>query len=182
MFSTLFGKKKLKEEKIAQVFVNTINSTALEGFPTLAEYINDGPDFKESPKISPNQVEWFLYIVFAANLYNLKKFFPSEQLNRMRLLIIDEFIASLEGRSEEETLENINNYEAFIAQLKSPTDELEKVISKAVFYKYGLNRFQIDHFQRLNAPNPVVMKALSDVSQNFVWNWEDVLGKYKLVG
>ncbi len=181
MFSTLFGKKKLKEEKIAQVFVDTINTTAIEGFPTIADFINHESEFTESPQISPKQVEWFLYIVFSANLYNLKKFFPSEQLNRMRLLIIDEFIASLEGRHEDQTLENINNYEAFIGQLKAPTDELEKVISKAIFYKYGLNNFQIDHFKNLNAPNPVVIKTLSEVSSNFIWNWEDVLQKYKLV-
>ncbi len=181
MFSTLFGKKKLKEEKIAQVFVDTINSTAIDGFPTLADYINHETEFKNRPNISPLQVEWFLYIVFAANLYNLKRFFPSEQLNRMRLLIIDEFIASLEGRRADETLANINNYEAFICQLKSPTDEMEKVISKAVFYKYGLNEFQIDHFQKLNAPNPLVVKSLSEITGNFIWNWEDVLQKYKLV-
>jgi len=181
MLSKLFGKKKLKEEKIAQVFVDTINSTALEGFPTLADYINHETEFKVRPNISPKQAEWFLYIVFAANLYNLKRYFPSEQLNRMRLLIIDEFIASLEGRHEDETLENINNYEAFIRQLKTPTDELEKVISKAVFYKYNLNQYQIEHFQKLNAPNPVVVKSLSEVTGNFIWNWEDVLQKYKLV-
>jgi hypothetical protein len=50
-----------------------------------------------------------------------------------------------------------------------------------VFYKYGLNEFQIDHFQKLNAPNPLVVKSLSEITGNFIWNWEDVLQKYKLV-
>ena len=67
----LFGKKRLKEKHVANVFVSTLNELAEKSFPTLAEFLNEVPELKQSPKIKSSQIEWFLYIVFSANLYNL---------------------------------------------------------------------------------------------------------------
>ena len=37
------GKKKLKEQHVANVFVSTINELAEDSFPTLAEFLNEAP-------------------------------------------------------------------------------------------------------------------------------------------
>ena len=87
---SLLGKKKLKEQHVAKVFVGTLNDLAEKTFPTLSEFLNEVPELMESPKIKSNQMEWFLYIVFSTNLYNLQHHFESNQLNRMRILVIDE--------------------------------------------------------------------------------------------
>ena len=179
---SLFGKKRLKEEHVAKVFVNTINDLALQSFPILREYLNEVPELKCSPKIKENQIEWFLYIVFSANLYQLKDHFDIEQHNRLRILIIDEFIESLVDRSHDAVLEQINNYESYLAALdRVERDGIGKIIALAIFQKYGLNECQIDHFQKMHQPNPIIIKAISEITENFIWNWNDILENYKLV-
>lgn len=179
---SLFGKKRLKEEHVSQVFVSTINGLAIDSFPLLCEYLNSVPELKCSPNIKDEQMEWFLYIVFSANLYNLSSSFQGDQLNRMRILIIDEFIESLTGQRHDDVLEQINLYEDYIAALdRVERDELGKIIASAIFQKYGLNEYQIDHFQKMNKPNPTIIKAMSEITDNFIWNWNDLLENYKLV-
>ncbi len=181
MAFSLFGKKRLKEQHVAKVFVGTINELAEETFPTLSEFLNEVPELMQSPKIKPNQIEWFLYIVFSANLYNLKFHFESNQLNRMRILVIDEFIESLSGRDHDLTLEQINNYEDYISGLDRRLDDLPKAIATAIFNKYGMNDCQVDHFQKMNTPNPIIIKSIEDATKNYIWNWSDLLEKYKMV-
>ena len=179
---SFINKKRLKEEHVSKVFVSTINELALESFPILCEYLNEVPELKCSPKIKDNQLEWFLYIVFSANLYHLKEFFTDDQHNRMRILFIDEFIESLLGKNHIDVLEQINNYEEFIASLdRSKDEDLGKIIATALFYKYGLNDCQIEHFQNLNQPNPIIIKSISEITENFIWNWSDFFENYKLV-
>lgn len=178
---SLFGKKRLKEEHVAKVFVNTINDLALESFPILCDYLNEVPELKCSPKIKQDQIEWFLYIVFSANLYHMNGHFDTDQHNRMRILIIDEFIASLVDRNHDQVLEQINNYEDYIAALdRVERDGLGKIIALAIFQKYGLNECQIDHFQKMNTPNPIIIKAIAEITDNFIWNWNDILENYRL--
>lgn len=178
---SFIGKKKLKEQHVAKVFVNTINELAIESFPTLAEFLNDVPELESSPAIKDDQIEWFLYIVFCSNLYNLKSHFEADQLNRMRILVIDEFIESLEGRDHDQTLEHINNYEDYIGGLNRSTGELSKSMATALFNKYGLNTCQVDHFQKINTANPIIIKSIEEATKNFLWNWPDFLEKYKMV-
>jgi hypothetical protein len=179
---SLFGKKRLKEEYVAQVFVSTINGLAIESFPILKDYLNDVPELKCSPEIKEHQLEWFLYIVFSANLYHLKDHFDTDQHNRMRILIIDQFIESLEGRTHDEVLSQINMYEDYLSGLdRSENDGLGRIMALAIFQKYGLNKCQVDHFQKMNQPNPIIIKAISEITDNFIWNWNDLLGNFKLV-
>tara|TARA_Y100000766_G_C18812954_1_gene558978 strand:+ start:591 stop:1139 length:549 start_codon:yes stop_codon:yes gene_type:complete len=181
MLFSLLGKKKLREKHVANVFVGTINELAQKTFPTLSEFLNEAPELMESPKIKPNQIEWFLYIVFSSNLYNLKYHFESNQLNRLRILIIDEFIESLEGREHDLTLEQINNYEEYILSLDVIINDLPKSMATAIFNKYGINNFQIDHFQKINTPNPIIIKSIEEITKNYIWNWPDFFEKYKMV-
>ncbi|MBK21575.1 MAG: hypothetical protein CMP63_04560 [Flavobacteriales bacterium] len=178
---SLLGKKRLKEQHVAKVFVGTLNELAEKTFPTLSEFLNEVPELMESPKIKPNQMEWFLYIVFSTNLYNLQYHFESNQLNRMRILVIDEFIESLEGREHDLTLEQINNYEDYITSLEKTNNDLPKSMATAIFNKYGINNCQLDHFQKINTPNPIIIKSIEEATKNYIWNWTDFLEKYKMV-
>jgi Glu-tRNA(Gln) amidotransferase subunit E-like FAD-binding protein len=181
MSFSIFGKKRLKEHHVAKVLVGTINELAEESFPTLAAFLNEVPELKENPKINSSQIEWFLYIVFSANLYNLKFHFESNQLNRLRILVIDEFIASLEDREHDLTLEQINNYEEYITGIDNKVEDLPKTIATVVFNKFGINNYQVDHFQKINTPNPIIIKSIEDATKNYIWNWAELLEKYKMV-
>lgn len=181
MFSFL-GKKKLREEHVAKVFVGTINELAEKSFPAIADLLNEAPELEKSPNINKANLEWFLFIVFSANLYNLKFYFQADQLNRMRIMVIDEFIESLTGRDHDLSLEHINLYEDFIKGLEKKYADLPKSMALAIFNKYGLNTCQLSHFQKLNEPSPIIIKSIEEVTRNFLWNWNDFLEKYKLVG
>ena len=102
-------------------------------------------------------------------------------MNRLRILIIDEFIESLEGREHDLTLEQINNYEEYILSLDVIINDLPKSMATAIFNKYGINNFQIDHFQKINTPNPIIIKSIEEITKNYIWNWPDFFEKYKMV-
>jgi hypothetical protein len=53
-------------------------------------------------------------------------------------------------------------------------------MSKALFYKYNLNEFQTDYYKKIQAPNPLFLKRMDDIMQNFIWDWTAFLKKYKL--
>ena len=178
----MFGKKRLSEEYVSKVFVSTINGLAEDSFPILRDYLLEVPELECPPKIGENQMEWFLYIVFSANLYNLKEHFNGDQHDRMRILVIDEFISSLVGKSHDLVLDQINSYEDYLAALdRKENDGLAKIIALAIFEKYGLNNCQIEHFQKMNMPNPIIIKSMTEITENFIWNWNDILENYKLV-
>lgn len=176
----IFGKKRLKESHVAKVFVKAINETTVDGYHTIIEFIKEDSHFKTHPSFGPQHFEWFLFITFCTNLKNLKNYFDGDQLFSLRTAIIDEFVKSVEDKSEEEIIELINNYEYFLSTLKVEQDKYAKMIARALFLKFNLTEHQIDHFAQVNEPNPLVMKDLIELTQFFIWNWEDFLEKYKV--
>jgi hypothetical protein len=53
-------------------------------------------------------------------------------------------------------------------------------MSKAVFFKYDLGKHQEAYFRKLNAPNPLFLKRLDDVMENFIWDWDHLKENYNL--
>ena len=54
-------------------------------------------------------------------------------------------------------------------------------MSKAFFRKYGLNDFQEEFFKTQKVPNPIFQKRLDTVMTTYIFNWEDFIGRYKMV-
>ena len=50
MFGTIL-KKKVSDDKLANVFINGLFSSIDNGFPIVAEFINEDPSFVNSPEI-----------------------------------------------------------------------------------------------------------------------------------
>lgn len=175
----LFGKKKLKEKDLAKVFVGTLNDVAVNGYESIADFIKHDTLLDNKPELTNSNLEWFIFIVFTANLRNLNDHFTKDQLDRLRIDIIDEFSECFEGKNPDQIIEQINNYEDFISSINNPTGKLELLISKAIFMKFGFTNNQAD----LPAiePNPEFIQALSELSIHFVWNWSDFLEKFKPV-
>lgn len=179
---SFLSKKKIKEEHVARVFVSSINELTLDSFPLIAEHLNHLPELQKSPNIKAHQTEWFLFIVFAANIKNLNQYFSDNQLNRIRILVIDEFIESLEGIHPDVILDNINIYQDYLNGLEAKCDgSLPKTIATAMFYKYGLDKCQNEHFTKINEVNPILIKSICEITADFIWNWNDLLEKYKMV-
>jgi len=71
MLTTLFGKKKLTEEKTANIFVNTLTSVVDNTFEEVRNSIINDPVFEKQPEISTNDSDKLLMIVLASNLTTL---------------------------------------------------------------------------------------------------------------
>lgn len=176
----LFGKKKVKPSDLAPQYVSTIYEVVDAGFGEIAGYINEEKEFEKSPKLSDAENEWFLYIVYAGNLINLEDHFDKKQTNEIAAVFSQEITKAM-NKDHETAIEILQDYEAFLRSLLGQPKNLVKAMSLAIFHKYDLNKYQKEHFQKLNAPSPIVMKELTEMVEYFLWNWKDYLAKYKVV-
>jgi hypothetical protein len=175
-----FGKKKVSADALAPLYVNTIYSAIDQGFPVIAEYLNDEKEFIRPPGIHRVNDEWFIYIVYAGNLLNLHQHFSPEQVgNLTRIFSIE--ITRMMGKDPEIDDQIIYDYLEFLKNLNDKEKNLPRAMALAIFHKYGLNAYQQEHFQKLNAPSPNIMKDLQEMGALFIWNWEDYLSKFKII-
>jgi len=180
MLSGLFGKKKIKKEKAVEIYVDTIFDVIERGFPEIASFINEEKQFNKSPQIGQEDFEWFTYIIYGGNVLNLYEYFEQEQADDMKMLIVREVAERYTKRDQHIAEEIILEYEKFLLEIQKKNKNIVKTISLALFNKFELNNYQDEHYQRLNAPNPVFLKELNEMMELFVWNWEDFLQKYRI--
>ncbi len=176
----LFGKKKVKLAELTPTYVNAIYDVVDEAFPEIAGFINEEKEFQSSPNVAAQENEWFLYIVYAANLVNISNYFDKEEASLLIQKFSEEIIAVM-GKDPEIVDGILYDYQVFINGLYLQNKSLSKSMSLAIFHKYDLNKYQKEHFQKLNTPSPMVMKELTEITELFLWNWEDYLSKYKVV-
>ena len=69
------SKKKLTDEQVANIFVNTSFETVEQGWPQVAEFLNTAPEFESSPNLNQEDYGRFLMIVASANLSLIPKHF-----------------------------------------------------------------------------------------------------------
>ena len=174
-----FLKRKLSDNTLANIFVNGLLEVIDNGFKDVAALINEDPAFEESPQILSEQSGEFTMIVIVGNIVSLELNFDAIQATNVETLIIQKF-AGVFGKSETEFENLVKEYKAFIARVNHPSKNVLYGMSKAVFHKYNLNDFQDDYFKRMQAPNPLFLKRMDEVLQNFIWNWDAILKKYKL--
>ena len=94
----LFKRHKLKEEKIANVFVDHFLTTVDNGFPELAALINESPEFVECPNVGQNDSDKFLLIALAANLMLVERVFPPHKDQLLaRKIVVDEELRTLDA-------------------------------------------------------------------------------------
>lgn len=178
MFSTIL-RKKVSDEKLANVFINGIFSTIDNGFPVIAEFINEDPTFVSSPNVDPNNSYEFSLIILAGNLTFLESAFEPEQADRVEKLIYDK-LAKVYGTDKTELKGLIKDYRCLMTRLNHPSKNTFYGMSKAIFDKYALYNHQDEYFKRMQSPNPLFLKRLDELVENFVWDWDNFFRKYKL--
>ncbi len=82
MFKSLL-KKRISEEKLANVFVNGLIDLVDNAFPEVAALINEDPEFAISPRIQETDSDKFLLVVIAGNLQYIPNHFTAYQDMRM---------------------------------------------------------------------------------------------------
>lgn len=174
-----FLKRKLSNEKVANIFVNTLIDVIDNGFKEVAGLMNDDPAFVSHPNIKEDQNGEFALIVIAGNLSFLESTFDSEQADAVGKLIFEK-LGKIYGMTELEFGGLIRKYQSFISHVNAPSKNMIYGMSKAIFHKYKLNEFQNEYFSKLQAPNPLFLKRMDEVVTNFIWDWDAFFKKYKI--
>lgn len=179
MFSFL-TKKKISEKKLSNLFVSGILHLVDEAFPEVSGIINEDPEFEKCPNIKSSDADKFLMIVIAGNLQFIPKYFNSYQDVRLIDQITVDLANTLNIDYEKLKL-YIAKYQSLMNKWNMPSKNIHYAMSKAVFNKYNMNQFQEEYFRNMNSPNPIFLKRLDDIMVNFIWDWQEIQNKYKIV-
>jgi hypothetical protein len=173
----IFGKKKIKEDVVANIFVNSILETIDNGFPEIVGVINDAPEFITSPKISLENDNSFTLIVFAANMSYIPQHLKDSKDDRITNLIFSK-LSNVFDVDQERLEAVIKDYQCYLNKVNHPSKNMLYAMSKSIFGKYQLNDYQDEYFKNMKSPNPMFLKRLDEAMDNFVWNWDSFNQKY----
>jgi hypothetical protein len=176
---TLFGKKKLTENAIANIFVNSLVDLVDKGFEDVATLIMNDSSFVRQPQIDPSNSDPFLLILVAGNIAFIPKYFSSGQDRRIIELSIEK-MADIYGMEKMEYAKLVKDYKSLMSRINHPSKNTLYAMSKAVFFKYHLNDYQEEYFKQLNTPNPIFLKKMNEIMEHFIWNWDAFFEKYKV--
>ena len=177
---SIFGKKKITENNVANIVVNFIFKHIESGFPELIGIVESTPEFTSCPHIDEDDVQDFMMIVLVGNLNFIPIYFNTDQEKSLRNKVIEKFAAATEI-SVEDLHQKIKEYKEFMVRVNHPSKNMIYAMSKAFFRKYGLNDFQEEFFKTQKVPNPIFQKRLDTVMTTYIFNWEDFIGRYKMV-
>lgn len=178
MFGAIL-RKRVSDDKLANVFINGIFTTVDNGFPVVAEFINEDPSFIKSPSIDSKNNFEFALIVIVGNLSFLESAFEPEQADRVEELVYEK-LAKVYDMSTVQFKTLIKDYRSLIARLNHPSKNMIYGMSKAIFDKYALYNFQDEYFRRMQTPNPLFLKRMDEVVENFIWDWDAFFKKYRI--
>jgi len=176
----IFGKKKIKEDIVANVFINSILNTIDKGFPEIVGIINDAPEFTTSPNIHVNDDDQFALIVFAANISYISGHLHDSTDDRITKLIFSK-LSNVFGCDQDQLEKTIKEYQCYLMKVNHPSKNMHYAMSKGIFGKYQLNNFQDDYFKNMKSPNPMFLKRLDEAMDNFIWNWDAFNQKHQIV-
>ena len=87
MLRTIF-KKKVNEDKLANVLINSLLHAMEVGFKDISELINNDRDFVIQPNIKESDYDRFLLILFVGNLKIMESRLNGDQPDRLKELLI----------------------------------------------------------------------------------------------
>lgn len=178
VLATLFGKKKLTEETISNVFVNALMKMVDGSFEEVVEAIKSDPEFVAIPIMDKSDSDKFLMTILVGNLSYLSHYFSSTEEMLLKGKIISKF-SKVYGLTYDEMNAIVKQFAKFIQRVNHPSKNMLYGMSKAIFYKYNLGQYQDHYFAQLNAPNPIFLKRMDTIMENYLWDWDYFLDKYR---
>jgi hypothetical protein len=179
MLSTIF-KKKLSDEQLSNIFVNGVLDAIDQGFEEVMSLVKEDPAFVRQPQTEHLKDGHFSMIVIVANVSMLVNNFEPQQVSSLEDLI-KENLANVYGMDKSTFNSYFSSYSSFMSRVNHPSKNMLYAMSKAFFFKYQLNEYQDNYFRELCAPNPLFLKRMDEVMENFIWNWDAFFRKYKLI-
>lgn len=172
-------KKKVSEEKVAELFVNITFNAVDSSFEDVAELINNDLNLVERPSIAPDATDDFLMIVIAGNFRLLENYFHDGQEDRIRA-IVTKRLALVYEVEEQKMKTVIDDMLTFFQKINFPSKNIHYAMSKAVFYKYDLAKYQKEYFKNLQSPDPIFLKHIDEIMEQFIIQWDHFTEKYKI--
>ena len=99
--------------------------------------------------------------------------------NNLCQAIIEEMATAFETNFHEMQAE-LEKYSSFISRVNHPSKNILYGMSKAVFFKFKLGQYQEDYFAQLNTPNPIFLKRIDNLVENYIWDWKSFFDKTKI--
>lgn len=176
---TSIFKKKVSEEKVAELFVNITFNSVDSGFEEVTTLLNHDSNLAGPAGISPEDQDHFLLIVITGNLKLLENYFYEGQESRIQELIIEKLAGVYEV--DVATMSSaIDKMSAFFGRVNFPSKNTHYAMSKAVFFKYGLNDFQQTFYRKQNVPHPILLKNIDEIMETFIIKWDTFTEKYRI--
>jgi hypothetical protein len=173
------NRQKLTEEQIAELFVATTFESVENGWPLVAEFLNENPHFIQSPELDPEDYGKFLLAVVVANLQSIPKHFEAGVDRRLVTRICAKFALAI-GITSDEFTRKVSTYRSFMKQVNQPSKKLDRGMARLVMYKYQLMRFQDPYFSSMSNPDPQIERDLRTMMVHFLWDWEDFVTQYRV--
>jgi hypothetical protein len=178
MLSSLI-KKKISEDKLTNIFVNSMLQLVEEGFPELVEIVKNDNCFVTRPSIDAADSDKFMWLVLSANMSFIPQHFEAYQDMR----IVDSIYRKL-SRAFDVDLEVlkrvISKYQNFCNSKNHPSKNILYGLSKGFFYKYELAPYQEEYFKNMGCPNPIFLKNLNELMSHFLFDWQYYQDKFKI--
>ena len=174
------SKKKLTDEQVANIFVNTSFETVEQGWPQVAAFLNAAPEFDSCPNLKDDDYGKFLMIVVSANLSLIPKHFPPGIDRAIIERCCAKFGFAL-GLQPESFAKKVKEFRVFMKEVNRPSKNTLTGMTRAVCYKYGVIAHQERYFRDMNVPNPILQKNLREVMEHFLWDWGDFVDQYRVV-
>ncbi|NNE55608.1 MAG: hypothetical protein HKN32_06285 [Flavobacteriales bacterium] len=175
----IFGRKKITESQVADLFVNHTLDVVDQGWPVVREFIIDSAEFAVAPEIEEEDYGKFLMIILAVNFSYIPKHFEAGVDREIIRKSVERF-AQIFDITPEEFAKKLKDYKSFLSRVNHPSSKMRYSVPKGIFFKYHLNTYQEDYFQKLNTPNPIFLKNLDEVTRHFIWDWNSFKEKFKV--
>lgn len=178
MFNTLF-KKKLTNQQLANIFVNGIIEVVDRGFGEVKSLIEDDPAFHHSPDLSNAADGHFAMIVIVGNMKLLENAISTDKITAVQPIIYNH-LSDMLGMDNREFISYFKEYESLMSRINHPSKVILYGMSKTMFVKYKLNKYQDRFFRSMDTPNPLFLKRMDEIMKNFIWNWDVFFKRYKI--
>jgi hypothetical protein len=160
-------------------FVNTTIRSIEDSFEDVIDAIKNDSELASTPSISEKEINQFIFIVFAGNLKLLERFLPASEEISLNGLITEQITVAY--NSDYNTIKGLlEEYSSYISRVNHPSKNVLYGMSKAIFFKYNLGKHQEDYFAQLNSPNPIFLKRIDNIMENYLWDWNNFFNKYKI--
>ena len=175
----IFGKKKLTEDKTANILCNTLLNVLDDSVADVLTLIEAAPEFTKTPDLQHAAKKHFYFITIAANIKTISHHFDMVKSKSITEAVTRK-LATAFDMDYNSFAKTINQYNSFMSRVNHPSKNVVYAMSKAMFFKYELNELQDDYFKNMSTPNPLFLKRMDEIMSNFLFDWTGFLEKNKI--